>query len=217
MIRPAGRDRSAADYFPKGKLSLGKLEAAAAACKGCDLYKHATQTVFGQGARDARIMLVGEKPGNEEDKEGRPFVGPAGNILKRAMQEAGINPLKCYITNVVKHFKFIPRGKRRIHARPDAREIAACQPWLEAEIALVKPDVLIALGATAAQTLYGREFRVTQQHGRIFASDWSDKSMGTLHPSAILRAPDSKTRHAMYESFLDDLRIAADALTRRSG
>ncbi len=214
MIWPA-KKRSAADYFPEGRLTLGKLEAAAGACRGCDLYRHATQTVFGQGARTARIMLVGEKPGSEEDKEGRPFVGAVGNVLKRAMTEAGIDPLKSYITNAVKHFKFIPRGKHRIHARPDAREIAACRPWLEAEIELVKPEVLIALGATAAQTLFGHDFHVIQLRGTIFQSRWSPKSMATIDPSGILRAPDSPTRHQMFEDLVEDLRIAGNALTQR--
>src|SRR5215472_2802736 len=166
---------------------------AAAGCQACDLWEGATQTVFGEGATTARVMLVGEQPGNEEDLAGRPFVGPAGRLLGKALDEAGISRDDAYVTNVVKHFKWEPRGKRRIHVKPNAVEIAACRPWLESELEIVRPKVLICLGATAAQALLGRQFRVTQKRGKLVESLLAPHVLATVHPSSILRAPDSET------------------------
>src|SRR5436190_23982588 len=176
--------------LPRGKLTLPSLRLAAATCTACDLYRTGTQTVFGEGLCEARAIFLGEQPGDSEDKIGRPFVGPAGKLLDRALEEAGIDRKLVYVTNVVKHFKWTPRGKRRLHEKPNAREIAACRPWLEAEIAVVKPRVLVLLGATAAQAILGRSFKVTQQRGQILASDLAPRVMATVHPSSLLRAPD---------------------------
>src|SRR6476659_7124584 len=178
--------------------SLSKLKAEAAQCQACDLWKIGTQTVFGEGKSSSTVMFVGEQPGDKEDLQGRPFVGPAGALLDRALEEAGIDRTKVYVTNVVKHFKWEPRGKRRIHKKPNAVEINACRPWLEAEIALVKPQVIVALGATAAQALLGAKFRVTQQRGQFLESSLALYIMATVHPSSILRAPDDETRHLEY-------------------
>lgn len=179
------------------------------ACRNCDLWRNATQAVFGEGSRGARILLIGEQPGNEEDKQGRPFVGPAGKIMNRLLDLAGIDRAKVYVTNVVKHFKWEPRGKRRIHKKPNAGEIAACRPWLDAEIAAVKPKVIVCLGATAAQALLGRGFRVTRHGGEFVASPLAPHVMATIHPSAILRAPDEETRHQQEERFVEDMRRVA--------
>ena len=168
---------------------------AAAGCKACDLWKRGTQTVFGEGSAKAKIMFVGEQPGNEEDLAGKPFVGPAGRLLDQALERAGIDRGLAYVTNVVKHFKWEPRGKRRIHAKPNAAEITACLPWLQAEIELVRPRVLVCLGATAAQALLGRQFRVTAQRGSFVDSTLAPFVTATVHPSSILRAPDEETRH----------------------
>jgi uracil-DNA glycosylase family protein len=192
--------------------TLVSLRAAAAGCQACDLWKRGTQTVFGEGARRAAVLFVGEQPGNEEDMSGRPFVGPAGRLLDKALEEAGIERSRAYVTNVVKHFKWEPRGKRRIHAKPNPLEIMACQPWLEAEIAVVKPSVVVCLGATAAQALLGKKFRVTQERGKVFASPLAARVMATVHPSSILRAPDDETRHLEMSRFVDDMRRVAEVL-----
>jgi uracil-DNA glycosylase family protein len=193
-----------------------ELKEAAAGCRACDLWKRGTQTVFGEGpARAAAAMFVGEQPGNEEDVSGHPFVGPAGRLLDDALQQAGIDRSRAYVTNVVKHFKWEPRGKRRIHAKPDRVEIAACLPWLEAELELVKPRVLVWLGATAAQALLGRQFRVTQERGKWVESELAPYVMATVHPSSILRAADSATRHAEMARFVDDLRPVARVMETR--
>jgi len=199
------------------------LHDAAADCRACDLWKRGTQTVFGENAAGAPgvapLMLVGEQPGNEEDLAGHPFVGPAGRLLNEALEEAGIDRAQAYVTNVVKHFKWEPRGKRRIHAKPNSVEIAACVPWLEAELELVKPRVLICLGATAAQALLGKQFRVTQERGKMVESPLAPFVMATVHPSSILRAPDAERRHAERAAFVADLRVAAGVLhakTRRA-
>jgi DNA polymerase len=192
--------------------SLPALREAAAGCRACDLWKRGTQTVFGAGPRRARVMLVGEQPGHEEDLAGRPFVGPAGRLLDKALAEAGIDRTDAYLTNVVKHFKWEPRGRRRIHARPDRLEITACRPWLDAEIGVVKPEVLVCLGATAAQALLGPKFRVTRQRGAFVDSPLAPRVTATVHPSSILRAPDDETRRAEMRRFVDDLRRVAGAL-----
>ena len=199
------RTSSAVEYFPK-QLSLPSLKAAAADCKACDLWKKGTQTVFGEGQRKATILFVGEQPGNEEDLTGQPFVGPAGKLFDNALEEAGIDRKQTYVTNVVKHFKWEPRGKRRIHKKPNAVEIKACRPWLEAEIAVIKPQVVVALGATAAQALLGAQFRVTKQRGQFLESTLAPYVMATVHPSSILRAPDDETRRLEYREFVNDLK-----------
>jgi len=196
---------SAADFMPE-QLTLPSLKVAAADCKGCDLWKKGTQTVFGEGKRLARALFVGEQPGNEEDLTGKPFVGPAGRIFDSALEEAGINRQQTYVTNIVKHFKWEPRGKRRIHKKPNSQEINACRPWLEAEIAVVKPQVVVALGATAAQALLGAQFRVTKNRGEFLESTLAPYIMATVHPSSILRAPDDETRRLEYRRFVDDLK-----------
>jgi uracil-DNA glycosylase len=202
---------SAKEFFPE-KNSLKAFRNAAADCKACDLWKRGTQTVFGEGARRADVLFVGEQPGNEEDITGKPFVGPAGRLLNDALEEAGIDRSQTYVTNVVKHFKWEPRGKRRIHKKPNAGEITACRPWLEAEIAIVKPKVIVALGATAAQALLGPTFRVTKQRGQFIQSTLAPYIMATIHPSAILRAPDDETRHLERRRFIDDLKKLARVL-----
>lgn len=196
---------SAKEFFPD-RLSLSSLKEAAAECKACDLWKLGTQTVFGEGSKRSKVLFVGEQPGNEEDLTGKPFVGPAGRLLNSGLEEAGIDRSKTYVTNVVKHFKWEPRGKRRIHKKPNAIEIAACLPWLEAEIALIKPQVIVALGATAAQTLLGPKFRVTKQRGEFIESTLAPYVMATVHPSSILRAPDEESRRLEYRLFVDDLK-----------
>lgn len=211
-----GRDKSetsAADFFPERK-SLKAFREAAADCKGCDLWERGTQTVFGEGARHAEVMFIGEQPGNEEDLTGHPFVGPAGRLFNDALEEAGIDRRKTYVTNVVKHFKWEPRGKRRIHKKPNAREISACRPWLEAEITLVKPNVIVCLGATAAQALLGAKFKVSKQHGQFIESTLAPYIMATVHPSSILRAPDDETRHVEKRRFIDDLKRVAGVLSK---
>ncbi|HET7695880.1 MAG TPA: UdgX family uracil-DNA binding protein [Vicinamibacterales bacterium] len=192
--------------------TIDKVRQTARGCRACHLYRNATQTVFGEGPRKAEVMLVGEQPGDAEDLAGHPFVGPAGKLLDRALAEAGIDRGTVYVTNVVKHFKFEPRGKRRIHAKPNGAEIAACRPWLETEIALVKPRVLVCLGATAAQALLGKAFKVSQQRGRFVDSPLAPRVTATVHPSSILRAPDDESRHAEMARFIADLRRAAAEL-----
>jgi uracil-DNA glycosylase len=189
--------------------TLSNVRAVAAGCKACHLYKLGTQTVFGEGPRRAEIMLVGEQPGDAEDLAGHPFVGPAGRVLDRALEEAGIDRRTVYVTNVVKHFKWEPRGKRRIHAKPNSAEIVACRPWLETEIALVKPRVLVCLGATAAQALLGRTFKVSRQRGEIVESPLAPIVTATVHPSSILRAPDDEARRAEMSRFVADLKKVA--------
>ncbi len=196
---------SAADFLPS-RLSLKSLRDAAAACRGCDLYKYATQTVFGEGPARARLMLVGEEPGDSEDLEGHPFVGPAGKLLHRAMEAAGIASRDVYVTNAVKHFKFIERGKRRIHQKPKIVEVRACKPWLESEIALVKPRLIVALGASAAQSLLGSTFRLMANRGRVLSGP--PRILPTIHPSAVLRAPDGEDRRAKMSDLVHDLRTA---------
>jgi len=200
-------------FFPERK-SLKAFREAAADCKACDLWESGTQTVFGEGARGAEVLFVGEQPGNEEDLSGKPFVGPAGRLLDDALAEAGIDRSLTYVTNVVKHFKWEPRGKRRIHKKPNAREIGACRPWLEAEISLVKPKVIVCLGATAAQALLGPQFRVSKQRGQFIESTLAPYILATVHPSSILRAPDDETRRAEKRLFVDDLKRVARVLSK---
>jgi uracil-DNA glycosylase family protein len=206
--------KSAADYIP-ARPTLPAVREAAKDCKGCDLWKRGTQTVFGEGAGKAELLLVGEQPGDAEDLSGHPFVGPAGKLLDRALVDAGIDRRAVYVTNVVKHFKWEPRGKRRIHKKPSAGEIAACRPWLDTEIALVKPGAIVCLGATAAQALLGRQFRVTAHRGELVASTLAPIVLATVHPSSILRAPDDETRRLEMERFTDDLRSVARALSSK--
>ena len=193
--------------------SLSVLREAVRDCRNCDLYLHATQAVPGEGHQSATMMLVGEQPGDEEDRQGLPFVGPAGRLLDRALQEAGIERASTYVTNAVKHFKFEERGKRRIHKKPNEAETRACLPWLEAEIALVKPRVLICLGATAAKTLFGPAYRVTKQRGQFTKFESVPFATSTVHPSSILRMPDEGERHLEYRRFVADLRVARAAGT----
>jgi uracil-DNA glycosylase family protein len=200
---------SAPQLFPQVE-SLAELRARAKHCKACDLWRNATQTVFGEGSEHPRIMFVGEQPGDQEDQQGRPFVGPAGKLLDSALEEAGIGREKTYITNAVKHFKWELRGKRRIHKKPSSSEIAACRPWLDAEIATLQPEVIVCLGATAAQALLGRDFRVTQHRGELMTSSLAPFIMATVHPSSILRAPDEETRRAEMKRFIDDLKKLAN-------
>ena len=202
---------TAADFLPQRR-SLTALRQAAASCRGCSLYRNATQTVFGEGRAAAEVVFVGEQPGDQEDHRGKPFVGPAGRVLGEALEDAGIDRADVYITNVVKHFKFTPRGKRRIHKRPSAAETAACRPWLDAELQAIRPTALMALGATAAQDLFGRSFRVTKQRGQPLDSDLAPLVMASVHPSSILRAPDDEARREEYERFVADLRALAAGL-----
>ncbi|HEX5176726.1 MAG TPA: UdgX family uracil-DNA binding protein [Chthoniobacteraceae bacterium] len=189
-----------------------KIRDAARKCTACPLYKHATQTVFGEGPRNAEIVFVGEQPGDQEDVQGRPFIGPAGQLLDRALEEAGIDRKIVYVTNAVKHFKWEPRGKRRLHQTPTSRDIAACRPWLEAELALIKPKVLACLGATAAKTILGPAARVTKDRGRIVHTPFCKRTILTVHPSSLLRAPDEESRRANYALFVRDLGVVAKAL-----
>jgi DNA polymerase len=195
--------------------TLRSVREVARGCKACELYKRGTQTVFGEGPRKAEVMLVGEQPGDAEDLAGHPFVGPAGRLLDTALEEAGIDRRQVYVTNVVKHFKWEPRGKRRIHAKPNAAEIGACRPWLEVEIALVKPRVLVCLGATAAQALLGKSFKVSRQRGTLVPSPLAPIVMATVHPSSILRAPDDEARREEMRRFVADLRQVAREISNR--
>jgi DNA polymerase len=203
MPRKAAGD-TAARLIPE-RSTLGELRDIARGCTACDLHTRGTRTVFGEGLARARVVMVGEQPGNDEDLAGRPFVGPAGKLLDRALERAGIDRRDVYVTNVVKHFKWEAKGKRRIHARPNAGEIRACLPWLEAELTLVQPDVVVCLGATAARALLGSTFKVSQQRGEFVTSQHARRVLATVHPSSILRAPDDGTRHAEMERFVDDL------------
>ena len=202
---------SAAGLLPN-EPDLAHLRAAAAGCTACPLYQNATQTVFGEGPEQAAVLFVGEQPGDQEDLAGHPFVGPAGKMLDRCSKEAGLDRSRAYVTNAVKHFKWVPRGTRRIHSKPSSMEIAACFPWLEAEIAAVKPKVVVALGATAAQALFGKAFRVTKERGKFIPSRWAQHVMATVHPSSLLRAPDDETRHREIKRFIDDLKKIAPLL-----
>jgi uracil-DNA glycosylase len=202
---------SAADLVPS-RPTLASLREAAARCRACPLWENGTQTVFGAGGRGSVAMFVGEQPGDREDREGAPFVGPAGRVLDEALERAGIDRKAAYVTNAVKHFKFEPRGKRRIHAKPSWSELAACRPWLEAELAVVRPRVVVCLGATAAQSLLGRQFRVTRQRGEWIESDLAQHVTATIHPSAILRQRDEESRHAEMAAFVEDLKLVASVL-----
>jgi uracil-DNA glycosylase family protein len=192
--------------------SLSSLREAAAGCRACPLWKTGTQTVFGEGLTKAEIVFVGEQPGDREDREGRPFVGPAGRVLDDALSEVGIDRRLAYVTNAVKHFKWEARGKRRIHQKPNAEELAACRPWLDAELSVLRPRVLVALGATAAQSLLGRSFRVTKQRGVPVESELAPNVLATVHPSSILRAPDEAARREAYEAFVADLQVVRQFL-----
>jgi uracil-DNA glycosylase len=202
---------TAATYLPDTR-TLPVLAAAVQDCRGCALYEKATQAVFGEGAPHAEVMLVGEQPGDKEDLAGRPFVGPAGRLLDAALEEAGIDRTQTYVTNAVKHFKWQGRGKRRIHQKPTWSESTACRPWLEAELEAILPRVLVALGATAAQSLLGKDFRVTKQRGELHTSPFADHVVATVHPSSILRQRDEAARRAEYAAFVDDLRVVAGLL-----
>jgi DNA polymerase len=202
---------TAAPLVPENP-TLPKLREAAAGCKACDLWKTGTQTVFGEGTRNAEIVFVGEQPGDKEDLAGKPFVGPAGRVLDEALEAAGIDRKLAYVTNAVKHFKWEPRGKRRIHAKPNWAELSACRPWLDAELAVVKPKVLVALGATAAQALLGRQFRVTKQRGVPVESDLAPYVVATVHPSSILRQETDADRAAAFEELVSDLKVVAKLL-----
>ncbi|MDX6634591.1 MAG: uracil-DNA glycosylase [Solirubrobacterales bacterium] len=201
---------SAAEFLPESH-SLKALEQAAEGCRGCELYKDATQTVFGQGRKNAELMLVGEQPGDKEDLEGEPFVGPAGRLLNRALEEAGIDRSDAYVTNAVKHFKWKPRGKRRLHQTPRASEIEACKPWLAAEVEAVRPRALLAMGATAARSLFGTKVKVTKDRGQPLDSPLAPVAAVTIHPSAILRLRDDDEREAELASFVADLEAVARA------
>ncbi len=203
------KEPSPAERLIPAKPTLPLLRAAAADCQACDLWKRGTQTVFGEGPRRAEVLFVGEQPGNEEDLTGKPFVGPAGKLFDAALAEAGIDRTRVYITNVVKHFKWEPRGKRRIHKKPNMQEISACRPWLLAEIALIKPKIIAVLGATAAQALLGPQFRVTKERGKFLESELAPYVMATVHPSSILRAPDDETRREKRRKFTDHLKKLA--------
>jgi uracil-DNA glycosylase len=205
---------SAAELIPKHP-TLADLREAAAGCRACDLWQHATQTVFGEGPGRARIMMIGEVPGDREDRQGHPFVGPAGAVLDKALAAAGIDRTEVYVTNIVKHFKFEPRGKRRIHKKPNALQIAACRPWLDAELAVVRPEIVVLLGATAAQGILGRNFRVTQHRGQWVQAKIAPFVLATVHPSSILRAQDDESRHREMAQFIADLKPVAQQLSRR--
>ena len=199
---------TAAPFIPANP-TINKLQKAAKDCRACPLWKTGTQTVFGEGSLQAKVVFVGEQPGNDEDLAGKPFVGPAGKLLDKALLEAGIKRDEVYVTNAVKHFKWEPSGKRRLHKKPNSREITACRPWLDAELKVLQPDLLVCLGATAAQALLGRDFKVSQQRGKLVKSDLAPHVMATVHPSSILRAPDEETRHAEMKKFVADLKVAA--------
>ena len=214
----AGRispERSAASYVPSHP-TLESLRDAINACRGCELYRRATQGVPGEGPARARLMLVGEQPGNDEDLAGRPFVGPAGQLLDRALAEAGIARADTYVTNVVKHFKWTPKGQRRIHEKPNTREVEACRPWFQTELDLVKPEVVVALGATAAQAILGSAFRISRERGRWVASPLAAKVLATAHPSAVLRMPDEPARREAMAQLIADLRVVAWALKTKA-
>jgi DNA polymerase len=201
----------ATPFLPK-RMTLPTLREAAKDCEGCDLYLAATQTVFGEGSAEARVVFVGEQPGDMEDRQGRPFVGPAGGVFDRALEQAGIDRKLTYVTNAVKHFSFEPRGKARLHKKPRVGEVRACSPWLRAELATIKPDVLVLLGATAAQAIFGPQFRITQERGIVKQGELAQAILATIHPSAVLRAPDEAARKQLFESLVEDLRTVAKLL-----
>jgi DNA polymerase len=203
---PTSRAPGAAEFIPE-HATLPLLREAVQSCKGCELYLHATQAVLGEGPRAAELVLVGEQPGNDEDLAGRPFVGPAGRLLDRALQNAGIDRSHVYVTNAVKHFKFEERGKRRIHKKPSMGEVRACHPWLEAEFDIIKPGVIGCLGATASQAILGNDFRLTKDRGRPIETDVPGTVVATVHPSSILRAPDALEREAAFQLFVADLKV----------
>jgi DNA polymerase len=205
---------SAADFLPS-RHDLASLRRAARKCEGCPLFANATQTVFGEGPAKARVVMIGEQPGDAEDRDGRPFVGPAGKLLDKMLTEAGIPRTTVYVTNAVKHFKWTPRGTRRLHAKPSSREIMACRPWLEAELAELQSPLLVCLGATAAQSLFGSSFKLTRQRGKPFASDWAEWTLATYHPSAILRAMQIDGGDEIRRSFVADLKLIAKQLRRQ--
>jgi uracil-DNA glycosylase family protein len=208
---PAHPHPSAYEYIPS-KPTLPKLWQAAQGCRACDLYKTGTQAVLGEGPRQAAALFIGEQPGDQEDLAGKPFVGPAGRVLDEALAEAGIPRAEIFVTNAVKHFKWEPRGKRRIHQKPTLGEVRACRPWLEAELAIVKPRGIVCLGATAAQSMLGPQFRITRDRGRFFESELASWIVATIHPSAILRMPDREKRQEARAQFLADLRLVAERL-----
>lgn len=201
---------SAEPWLPKvapEKRTLVTLRAASKRCEGCDLFRFATQTVFGEGPSNAPVVFVGEQPGDQEDLSGKPFIGPAGKLLDRALVDAGVDRRQVYVTNAVKHFKFIERGKRRIHGKPSGMEISACRPWLEAELQVIQPRLLVCLGATAAQSLMGRDFRILRDRGTLFPHRWAKALMATVHPSALLRMPEPERREEEYRLFVRDLAL----------
>jgi DNA polymerase len=208
--RQLSLDETAASRLPE-RPSLPKLREAAAGCTACPLHETGTQTVFGEGSSKAEVMFVGEQPGDQEDLQGRPFVGPAGKLFDKALEDAGIDRSQVYVTNVVKHFKWQARGKRRIHQKPNWSEIAACRPWLEAELEVIEPRVLVCLGATAAQALLGSDFRVSRQRGELVDSDLAENVLATVHPSSILRADDA-TRELEYRELVHDLKTVAELI-----
>jgi DNA polymerase len=208
---PTDDEEFARRALPPDTTSWSVAREAAKDCEACHLYKRATQTVFGEGPKSATMMLVGEQPGDYEDVAGKPFVGPAGKIMDQALDDAGIDRKQVYVTNAVKHFKWEPRGKRRIHQKPNSREIAACRPWLEAELRIVKPKLVVAMGATAAQTIFGPSFRVTRERGKLLSSKLAPRVLATVHPSSLLRQPDEESREREYKHFVSDLRAAVRA------
>ena len=218
MKKSAAKSTNGDEWHPApvpATSSLTTLRDAARGCTACPLYKNATQTVFGEGPKKATLMLLGEQPGDQEDLSGKPFIGPAGQLLDRALEEAGIDRNAVYVTNTVKHFKWEPRGKRRIHQKPSSRDIAACRPWMEAELRVVRPGVLVCLGATAAQALFGSSFRVTQERGKVLESEFAPRVVTTVHPSSLLRQPDEDSRRREYALFVEDLRVALRASTEK--
>lgn len=213
-----GRDViGAGPFVPAARTTVQELAETAMQCTGCDLYRHATRTVFGKGPHDARVVLVGEQPGDQEDRLGAPFVGPAGEVFDRALVEVGLPRERLYVTNAVKHFKFVPRGPRRIHQTPGAADIAACRPWVEAELGLIRPEILVCLGATASRALLGSAFRLMRDRGRFVDSPWARRTIATLHPSAVLRGEDEAAQGRLYAMLRDDLRLVADALSESGG
>ena len=213
MVSNTSRETGAEEYLPQRR-TLPELEAAADGCRGCALYEDATQAVFGAGPADAKLMLIGEIPGDEEDRLGAPFVGPAGKLLDEVLEEVGLNRRAAYVTNAVKHFKWKAAGKRRLHAKPTSREIRACRPWLEAELEIVAPQMIVCLGATAASVLLGSHFRITKQRGEVHETEFAEWTIATYHPSALLRVPDRHKREQMRQWFTADLRAAAEHLHR---
>lgn len=211
------RDGAPAQELVPEPLTLEGLRAAAAQCRACELWRTGTQTVFGEGSPPCAVMLVGEQPGDREDLEGHPFVGPAGAVLDRALKDAGLPRDEAYVTNVVKHFRWVRQGKRRLHQKPDATHVAACRPWLRAEVELVKPRLIVLLGATAAQSVLGPGFRVLKERGRILSSPLGPPTMATVHPSSVLRAPDPESRDRAYADFLADLTGAVRWLDGSAG